>query len=80
MGSSRIAFANLRAEMARERVTIQRIAEVIGNSRVTTGNKLANVVPLTLEETARIERTFFPGKGLTYLFREILEPEERGKR
>lgn len=65
-----IEFSNLRAEMAREGVTVQEIADSIGVNRDTAARKLSRKSPLTLNEAFTIERRFFRGLGIPYLFSE----------
>lgn len=65
-----IEFSNLRAEMARKKVTVQEIADSIGVNRDTVARKLSRKSPITLKDAFTIERTFFPGLGVPYLFEE----------
>lgn len=69
--ANNVAFANLRAEMAREGVTIQDIAGAWGVTRDTASNKLSRKSPLNLDEAFVIERRFFPGVDIQYLFKEL---------
>lgn len=69
---SNIEFSNLRAEMARKGVTVQEIADLIGVNRDTVSRKLSRKSPLNLSEAFVIERTFFPGLGISYLFEEAM--------
>ena len=68
-----IMFSNLRAEMARQRVTINGIADVIGVNRITASNKLSGKTPITLAEAFKIEETYFPGSDIRYLFAELID-------
>ena len=68
-----IQFSNLRAEMARIGVTIQDVADSIGVNRDTAARKLARKSPFTLDEAFRIERKFFSGLGIPYLFAESID-------
>ena len=70
MAKSKIAFCNLRAEMARTDVTIATIAKAIGVSRDTAGKKLAKRAPIQLDEAFTIQNKFFPEKDICYLFSE----------
>lgn len=70
MAKANIAYGNLRAEMARENVTITAIAQVIGVSRDTAGKKLAQKAPIQLNEAFAIKNEFFPEKDVGYLFAE----------
>ncbi len=70
-----IEFSNLRAEMARMGITVQDIADSIGVNRDTAARKLSRKSPLTLNEAFRIEKSFFCGLGVPYLFAEADEPQ-----
>ena len=69
--NNNIAFSNLRAEMARSGITIQDIATALNVTRNTASNKLSQKSPLNLDEAFKIERTFFRGLELGYLFAEL---------
>jgi len=68
-----IMFSNLRAEMARQRITIQGIANVIGVGRDATSQKLSGKTPITLSDAFKIEQEFFPDRDVRYLFSELLD-------
>lgn len=68
-----VQFSNLRAEMARSGVTIQDIATSINVNRDTAARKLARRSPITLDEAFKIERKFFKGLGVPYLFAESVD-------
>lgn len=68
-----IRFANLRAEMARNRLKIEDFAEVLGLNRVTVSHKLSGKNSLLLHEAFIIKNTFFPDKDVIYLFQELYE-------
>lgn len=71
MSKGNIAFANLRAEMARFNITIKEIADAICVNSDTAGNKLSRKTPITLSEAFIIANTFFPDMEVTYLFSEL---------
>lgn len=71
-----IRFSTLRAEMARNRITIKQIAERIGVNRDTMGGKLSGKRPLFLNEAFIINRTFFPDTDVIDLFKELYEDDE----
>ncbi len=75
-----IRFSNLRAEMAREEITIKQIADEIGVNRDTMGGKLSGKRPLFLNEAFIINRAFFPDKDIPFLFKELYETEEDEKK
>ena len=74
--SAYIAFSNLRAEMARERITIGEIATALGKARNTVSGKLSRKYPLTLEEATIIKQKFFNDFEIAYLFAEALVDTE----
>lgn len=70
---SNIMFSNLRAEMARQQITIQGIANVIGVCRDAASQKLSGKTQITLEEAFKIKRECFPKSDILYLFSELSE-------
>lgn len=68
-----IEFSNLRAEMARKGITVQEIADSIGVNRDTAARKLSRKSPIALSEAFLIERKFFMGLGVSYLFSEAMD-------
>ena len=70
---SNIQFSNLRAEMERKEVTIHDIADSLGMNRDTVARKLSRKSPIMLDEAFKIERKFFEGLGVPYLFAEALD-------
>ena len=75
--SSKIMFSNLRAEMARENITIQDIAKVLNRSRETVSSKLSGKSVLNLDEAFKINDTFFPKSDLRTLFSELIVKNEK---
>jgi len=69
--SSSISYANLRAEMARGKVTIQQLADAVRIDRSTMGLKLSGKSPILLHEASLINAKFFPKHNLPYLFQEL---------
>ncbi|SCJ08482.1 Uncharacterised protein [uncultured Clostridium sp.] len=74
---SSIMFSELRAEMARKKITIKQLADEVGVTRDTMGGKLSGKRPLFLNEAFVINRTFFPDKEIIDLFKELYEGEEQ---
>lgn len=72
MRNPKIIFSNLRAEMAREQITIMRISELLGINRDTVSRKLSGKSPLYLNEALLINKEFFPNEKITYLFEELV--------
>lgn len=77
MRPSKIMFSNLRAEMARENLSITYMAEKIGMKRDTLGKKLSGKSPINLDEAFKINKEFFPDKNIPFLFEELLENIEQ---
>ena len=64
-------FPNLRAEMAREKITNERMAKTIGLNPATLSVKLNTPDRLKLSETKAIRANFFPKLSTDYLFETI---------
>ena len=64
---------NLKAEMARKRLTPKDLARVTGLSETTIRNKLAGRTVFTIPEAFKIKLELFPEKDLDmqYLFQEV---------
>ena len=72
---SSIMFSELRAEMARKKITIKQLADKVGVNRDTMGGKLSGKRPLFLNEAFIINRAFFPDKDVIKLFNELYEDD-----
>ena len=72
MPTPNIFYKNLRAEMARNKVTIQDIAEAIGCNRDTASRKLSDRAHIMLYEAMRI-KALFPDETYEYLFAELAD-------
>lgn len=70
MSASNIIYPNLRAEMARKKISIQDISKAIQSGRDTAGAKLAGKRPLHYDEATAIAETFFPDIDIRYLFKK----------
>lgn len=68
---SNIAFSNLRAEMSRDKITVQDIAGTLNINRDTASRKLAQRSPLMLDEAMTIRNAYFPKLEIDYLFAEL---------
>lgn len=69
-------YPNLRAEMARKGIGIQEMANMIGCTRDTMSSKLSGKTKISFEEASKIERCFFNGTGVDYLFKTNLNNKE----
>lgn len=65
-----MAYKNLRAEMARERVTGKKIARVIDVRLEAVYKKLNGKSPMMYEEALAIRNDLFPHLTLEYLFEQ----------
>jgi hypothetical protein len=62
------SYANLRAEMARFRITNRDIANLIGRGEKAVGYKIKGTHPFTYEEASLIHRKLFPKIPIEKLF------------
>lgn len=74
---SSIMFSELRAEMARKKITIKQLADKVGVNRDTMGGKLSGKRPIFLNEAFIIQRGFFPNKDVIDLFKELYDDEHK---
>lgn len=68
MARNNIAFGNLRAEMARENLSIGDMAKACNYNRETLSRKLSKKTPINLDEAFEIQQKFFPQLDVRYLF------------
>ena len=61
---------NLRGEMAKRRVSIEDIADLIGAHRNSVANKLNGESSFSIEQAFEIQETYFPDLDLKYLFKK----------
>lgn len=61
-------FPNLEAEMARNKITKNKLAQILGMTPTTLSFKLNGKSCLSLKECVEIKRELFPDKTLDYLF------------
>ena len=61
-------YPNLEAEMARNKITQSKIAEILGITPTTLSFKLSGKSSLSLKECVKIKQAIFPDKTLDYLF------------
>lgn len=61
-------YRNLRAEMARNNITIGDLAELLGVRYATVSDKINGKSRFYYDEAYKIKRCFFPGRDLEYLF------------
>lgn len=68
MKINNIIYDNLRAEMARNKLTICHLAKTLDSNRDTLSRKLSGKSPLYLDEAIQIQKTFFPYMNIDTLF------------
>lgn len=61
-------YQNLEAEMARNKITKAKLADILGITPTTLCFKLSGKSTLSLKECVEIKRKVFPDKTLDYLF------------
>lgn len=61
-------YGNLLAEMARENITQNEIAILLGKTVSTTSKKINGKYPFTLDEAVEIKENLFKDKDISYLF------------
>ena len=68
-----MAYGNLRAEMARKKVTIAMLSKLLNKHRETVAYKLSKG-RFYADEALMIHDKYFPGQSVNYLFK--LDDEE----
>lgn len=61
-------YKNLRAEMARNRLTMGDLAKALNVRRATVSDKINGKRRFYYEECLKIKKTFFPNLSIEYLF------------
>lgn len=70
-------YPNLKAEMARNNITIKDIAEHLGKSEAWVQNRLSKPYVLPTHEAIKIKQKFFKDVSFEYLFSEkAIVPQE----
>ena len=59
---------NLRGELAKRRVSIEDIANLLGVDRNTVANKLNGKSAFSIDQAMKIQEAFFPDLELRWLF------------
>lgn len=59
---------NLRGEMAKRKISIENISELLKIHRNSVANKLNGESAFSIEQAMLIQETFFPDLGIKYLF------------
>lgn len=63
-------YVNLRAEMAKNGVSVEDVAQTLGIHRNTATNKICGDTPFTIDEAFALRDARFPGYEVGYLFRK----------
>ena len=61
-------YPNLKAEMARNNILIEKLMEVTGKSRSGVSNNLNGKGAFTVDEAIKIRNSIFPSMTIDYLF------------
>ncbi|WP_428993679.1 XRE family transcriptional regulator [Brevibacillus choshinensis] len=69
-------YKNLRAEMARQTITVGELAKLLGVRYATVSDKLNGRSRFFYDEASHIRRKFFPKCSLEYLFEQTDEQAE----
>lgn len=72
-------FPNLEAEMARNKITQAKLADILDVTPTTMSLKLSGRSSLSLKECVKIKRKVFPDKSLDYLFAADETGSEEGR-
>ena len=67
--------SNLRAEMARKKISIEEMADFLGIHRNSVANKINGSSSFSIEESVKIQEKYFPELGLKYLFSRDQHPD-----
>ena len=62
-------YSNLRGEMAKRKILIENIASLLKIHRNSVTNKLNGDSAFTIDESLKIQETYFPDLELKYLFK-----------
>lgn len=67
-------YRNLEAELKRNEITREQLAQLLGVTVSTMSEKLTKPNRLKVHEAKKIRKTFFPNLTLDYLFEESVKP------
>lgn len=68
--------SNLRAEMARKKISIEEMADFLDMHRNSVANKINGSSSFTIEESIKIQEKYFPEMTLKYLFSREKEQQK----
>lgn len=63
-----MSYSNLKAELGRNDITIESMAECLNIHRNSVANKLKGKTKFSIEEAMTIQEKFFPTLSIDYLF------------
>lgn len=61
-------YSNLRGEMAKRKILIENISDLLKIHRNSVANKVNGKSAFTIEESMKVQEHFFPDLELKYLF------------
>lgn len=64
-------YLNLKTEMDRNKISIEKVAEILNIHRNSASNKINGESKFTIEEAFNLRETLFPYADLQYLFKSI---------
>ncbi len=65
---NKLAYLNLKAEMAKRNISIEDIAQLLKIHRNSVANKINGRSRFTVDEALLVRDTFFPNLSTDYLF------------
>lgn len=71
-------LANLRSEMYKRKITIEKMADFLGIHRNSVSNKLEGNTEFSIEEAFKLRDEFFGDLGMDYLFKKDDQSESKG--
>ena len=61
---------NLRGEMAKRKISIEEMAHTLNLHRNSVANKINGESPFSIDESVKIQETYFPDLELKFLFKK----------
>ena len=76
-GENEMPCVNLKGEMAKKDITIEKLSKLLGIHRNSVANKINGDSQFSIDEAIKIQETYFPKLALNYLFEkeDIEEPD-----
>lgn len=71
-------LANLRSEMYKQKITIEKMADFLGIHRNSVSNKLEGNTEFSIEEAFKVRDEFFGDLDMDYLFKKDDQSDTKG--